>query len=143
MWIRNKNDQVENTTTDCSGCPSHVYFGDTSYTLSFGQLFSGNLNCCQSCSYQRPECYLNAFSNTSRPNPIVNESMKNIRKTVENVKKPFDYSIPSVPYCYNPIMNNSNQNNITKAAVLLEQAANAMSIATNRQNQFRKYKPSI
>jgi hypothetical protein len=69
--------------------------------------------------------------------------MKNIRKTVENVKKPFDYSIPSVPYCYNPIMNNSNQNNITKAAVLLEQAANAMSIATNRQNQFRKYKPSI
>ncbi len=116
-------------TTDNSGCPSHVYFGETAYTLSFGQLFSGNLNGYQSCAYQQRPAY---YWNVSRANSRVNEAMKSIRKTAENVKKPGNYSIPSVPYCYNPIMNNSNQNNITKAAVLLEQAANAMSIAMNR-----------
>lgn len=131
FWNRNtpivsysyENDQG---TADGSGCPSHVYFGETPYTLSFGQFFSGNLNDYQSCAYQRSKCYWNS----SR----VNEAMKTIRKTV---KKPCDYPIPSVPYCYNPMMSNSSQNNITKAAVLLEQAANVMSIATNRQNQYR------
>ena len=90
-----------NTSIDSYGCPSHVYFGDTPYTLSFGQLFSGNLN---DDYHQRPKCYV---------------------KTSRN------YSIPSVPYCYNPMMSNSNQSNMTKAAELLEQAANVISIKRN------------
>jgi hypothetical protein len=150
--------QIDNTTTDYSGCPSHIHFGNTSYTLSLGHLFSGNLHCYQSfnpirqCyesySFELPESYSNLFNNTSEMNNIrsqqdpiinykVNEAMKTIRKTIKNSEKQYDYPIPSVPDCYNSIMTNCNQNNITKAAVLLERAANAMSVAANTQNQFR------
>ncbi len=153
----NKNYQMNNMVIDQSGCPSHIYFGNTSYTLSFGHLFSGDLHCYPSFnpirqySYELPQCYSNSSTNTSQmtniqsqQNPMihhkVNEAMKTIRKTIKNVKKPYDDSIPSVPYCYNPIMNNCNQNNITKAAVLLERAANAMSMAANTSNQSRLHK---
>ena len=77
----------------------------------------------------------------SQPNPLinskVNQAMRTIRKTVQNAKRPCNSSIPSVPYCYNPMMNNPSQNNISKAATLLEQAANTMSFATNRSKQYR------
>jgi len=53
--------------------------------------------------------------------------MKTIRNTIKNVEKQCNYSIPSVPYCYNSIISDCNQNKITKAAILLERAAYAMS----------------
>jgi hypothetical protein len=126
--------QINNRTSDDSGCSSHIHCDNRSYTLSFGHLLSGNLYCYQSFNPIR-QCYKsysidraksssNLFNNTLQMNNIqsqenliinhkVNEAMKTIRKSIKNVKKRYDYSMPSVPYCYNPIMSNYNQNKTT------------------------------
>jgi len=135
--ISNKDYRIDNTTT---GCSSDIYFSNTSYTLSFGHLFSGNLHCYQSfnplhqcyesCSFELPEIYSNSLKMVNIQseqdtiiNHKVNEAMKTIPKTIKNVEKQCNYSIPSVPYCYNSIISDCNQNEITKAAILLERAA--------------------
>jgi hypothetical protein len=139
-----KDYQINNTTTDRSGCPSRIHFGSTSYTLGFGHLFSGNLQYYQpfnpigqspeSCSFKVPECYSNPSQMNnikSQQHPVTNhkidEAMETIRNAIKNVEKQYNYSIPSVPYRCNPVMNNCKQSNIDKAAALLERAANAIS----------------
>lgn len=159
LWTRNTpaipysydypgNCLLENTINGSSGCPSDLLSADSAYTLSFGQLLSGDLHryqissCPTSCSYERPVCCPTTMKKTcptsvrSFPiNPLidakVNEAMKTIRKTAQ---KSCQYTIPSVPHCYNPII---NQNHMTKAAGILEQAANVMSLATNRTKPFQ------
>lgn len=142
----------EDKRNDSSGCPSDLLFADSAYTLSFGQLLSGDLHRYQSCnrigsyptacSYERPVCCSTTvkkpcptFVRSLPVNPLinakVNEAMKTIRQTA---RKSCQYSIPSVPHCYNPII---NQNHMSKAAGILEQAANAMSLATNRTKPFQ------
>lgn len=139
----NRTHRIDNITTDNSGCSSHIYFGNASYTLSFGHLFEGNLNncyqsfnplqqCYQSYSFEQPKCSCSLLNNIqSSQDYKIDKAMKTIRKSIRNVH----YSIPSVPYCTNPIMTNCNQNKITKAALLLERA-------TNTQN-FPEYSKSI
>jgi hypothetical protein len=130
------NSEINNTS---SGCPSHIHFGDTSYTLGFGHLFSGNLHnyqsfnpirqCYELCTSELPECCSNPFNSTYQQEPVinhkVNEAMELIRKTTKNVDKQHEYSIPSEFHSMN------------RAAEILERAANAMSIAGNTQKQFR------
>ena len=141
-----RNHSLKNTANDSCGCPSDLFFANSAYTLSLGQLLSGDLHryqpdnpispCPTSCSCERPICCkpcpmpTRSFPINPLINAKVNEAMKTIRKTAQ---KPCHYSIPSVPHCYNPII---NQNHMTKAAGVLEQAANAMSMATNRQSQY-------
>lgn len=134
-----RNRSFENTTNDSCGCPSDQLLANSVYTLSFGQLLSGDFHRYQpcnptSCSYERPVCCsttVRSFPSNPLINAKVNEAMKTIRKTAP---KPCQYSIPSVPPCYNPII---NQNHMTKAAGVLERAATAMSTATDRQPQYR------
>jgi hypothetical protein len=145
----NQGCEINNTTTtDSSGCPSRIYFSDTLYTLGFGHLFSGDLQ--NSPSFNSIcQCYKSCSSNhTSQMGNIqceqnlnishkIDKAMETIRQTIKNIEKQHDYSTSSASYRYNPVMNNCNQNNIAKAAALLERAANAMSIAVNPSNQFR------
>jgi hypothetical protein len=131
-----KDYQINNTTTDRSGCPSRIHFGSTSYTLGFGHLFSGNLQnyqpfdpigqCAELCSFGVPECYSNPLQQHPVMNHKINKAMETIRNTIKNVEKQYNYSISSVPYRYNP-----KESNIDKAAALLERAANAISTVAN------------
>ncbi|CAF1405374.1 unnamed protein product [Rotaria sordida] len=147
--ILDKNSKINNTTIDCSEYSSCIPFGNTSYTLGVGHLFSGNLQyyqlfnsyhqCYESCSFELPQCYSNTLQIDkiqSQQDPIVNykinEAMEIIRRKIKDVEKQYDYSISSIPYRSDQIMNNCNQNNITQAATLLERAANAISIAANK-----------
>ena len=57
-----RNHSLENTANDSCGCPSDLFFANSAYTLSFGQLLSGDLHryqpynpispCPTSCSYE-------------------------------------------------------------------------------------------
>ncbi|CAF0830052.1 unnamed protein product [Rotaria sp. Silwood1] len=148
-----QNSKINNTIIDHTECSSYIHFGNTSYTLGFGHLFSGNLQsyqvfnpchqCYESYSFEIPQCYYNTLEiekiqsqQDSIINYKINKAMEIIRNKIKNVEKQYDYSISSTPYRSDQIMNNNNQNNIIKAARLLERAANAMSIADNKQNGF-------
>lgn len=87
-----------NCPTNCFECPSSVYINRSSYSLSFGFLLSGNVSCSQPCIDDYPTDYYRSLKPINQSK--VNEAMKTIRKRTQ---KP---SIPTVPFCYNSLVNN-------------------------------------
>jgi len=83
----------------CVECSSSLCVNGTLYSLSFGHLLSGNFNCPQSCIDEQPTDYYRSLKPINQAQ--VDEAMKTIRKRTQKCSR---YSIPTVPFCYNPIM---------------------------------------
>ena len=121
-----------------AACSSRVHFSDSSYTLGFGQLFSGDLCSDVSVDAQRTAC----LTNHPRPRDTsidgrVNEAMATMRRTRNNV---FQHSAlflsmpPTSPHQNTLDGNTCRQAGITKAAEMLERAAHVIAAAANASN---------
>ena len=118
-----------------TACSSRVHFSDSSYTLGFGQLFSGDL-----CSDVSVDACL---ANNPRPRDTsidgrVNEAMETMRRTRNNIfqhsSPPLLSMPPTLPHQNTLDGNTCRQAGIMKAAEMLERAAHVISAAANASN---------
>ncbi|UJR27670.1 hypothetical protein I4U23_008950 [Adineta vaga] len=134
--LSSQNNQISDTSKDHVGCSSYIHFSHASYTLGFGQLFSGSFESFQSSTPIR-QCYSNTVNNTSKVNTKsvqqdhiirnkIDRAMETIRNTVYNAEKQCNF-LSTNPY----------RNNMNEAATRLKCAANTISMDANRRHYFR------